>query len=61
MTNKEIISKIMAKIKNAKSLIIKGNNSYNYYDFSFSKNIYENLLKEYSSYLNLYGNFDLLS
>ena len=36
-------------------------NSNNYYDFSFSKNIYENLLKEYSLYLNLYGNFDLLS
>ena len=36
-------------------------NSNNYNNNSQTKNIYEYLLQQYSSFLNIYGNFDLLN
>ena len=47
-------------IKDGISLLPFDSNNY-YSIININKNIYEYLLEEYSSYLNIYGNFDLLN
>ena len=42
-----------------KGILLLPFNSYQYNNYS--NNIYEHLLQEYSSYLNIFGNFDFLS